>query len=302
LKGKYGGTFFDFLLCLRQKQKLLSTYLKGKVDDDGRFRCSYNIAGTVSGRFSSSKNIYGTGHNLQNVPKGLCRSFFIPDPGYIFLEFDLSQAEARVVAWLANALPLIEGFERGIDIHTENAKRIFGESNKDLRTLAKKLVHAANYGIGSNTFAYIAGIPTARARECLRLFFNAYPEIKYWQANVTQQVKQNHYLITPLGRKRLFLGYFNAPDAYSYIPQSTIGDLLNRGMTKVFNAGYEVMLQVHDSILVQVEIGKEEKAIKEIKELLTIPFSINGRELIVPVEVEIGVNWGEMKEWKQKAL
>jgi len=296
LKSKYGGNFFDLVLELRKKQKLLSTYLKGKVDDDGRFRCSYNIAGTVSGRFSSSKNIWGTGHNLQNVPKGLCRSFFIPDDGNVFLEFDLSQAEARVVAWLANALPLIDGFERGVDIHTENAKRIFGEYNKELRTLAKKLVHAANYGIGSNTFAYIAGIPVSRAKECLKLFFKTYPEIKYWQASITQQIKQIHYLVTPLGRKRQFFGYFSAPDAYSYIPQSTIGDLLNRGMGKVFNAGYEVMLQVHDSILVQVNIGKEEKAIKEIKELLTIPFKINGRELVVPVEVEMGMNWGEMKE------
>jgi DNA polymerase I-like protein with 3'-5' exonuclease and polymerase domains len=52
--------------------------LKTAIDDDGRIRTSYNIAGTSTGRFSSSISEFGTGGNLQNVEESL-RSIFIAD-------------------------------------------------------------------------------------------------------------------------------------------------------------------------------------------------------------------------------
>jgi uracil-DNA glycosylase len=47
---------------IRRYTKLRSTYLDlGKVDNDGRLRCSYNPVGTRYSRLSSSKNIFGSG-------------------------------------------------------------------------------------------------------------------------------------------------------------------------------------------------------------------------------------------------
>jgi len=48
----------------------LSTFVKAPLDTDGRMRSSYNIAGTETYRWSSSTDAFGTGMNLQNVPKG----------------------------------------------------------------------------------------------------------------------------------------------------------------------------------------------------------------------------------------
>ena len=48
----------------------LSTFIKAALDTDGRMRSSYNIAGTETYRWSSSKDAWGTGMNLQNIPKG----------------------------------------------------------------------------------------------------------------------------------------------------------------------------------------------------------------------------------------
>jgi hypothetical protein len=45
------------------------------------------------------------------------RSMYIPDPGYVFLEPDLSQAESRVVALLARDERAIKLFRYGVDIH-----------------------------------------------------------------------------------------------------------------------------------------------------------------------------------------
>lgn len=52
---------------VRNRRKLKGTYLEVVVDDDGRLRCSWNITGTYTFRFSSSKTIRGTGLNLQNI-------------------------------------------------------------------------------------------------------------------------------------------------------------------------------------------------------------------------------------------
>ena len=45
-----------------------STFLRDCRDDDGRVRCSINPAGTVTFRFSSSENPFGSGMNMQNLP------------------------------------------------------------------------------------------------------------------------------------------------------------------------------------------------------------------------------------------
>ena len=70
--------------------------LKTEIDPDGRMRTSYNIAGTSTGRFSSSFSEFGTGGNLQNVEESL-RSIFIADPGYKFAKFDAKSGESFVV-------------------------------------------------------------------------------------------------------------------------------------------------------------------------------------------------------------
>ena len=60
--------FCKTIIALRDIDKQLSV-LKSKRDSDGRIRCSYNVAGTETGRWSSSESPWGTGTNLQNITK-----------------------------------------------------------------------------------------------------------------------------------------------------------------------------------------------------------------------------------------
>lgn len=55
---------------LRSLGVFRSTFIEAPLDDDLRMRCSYNIAGTETFRFSSSENAFGSGTNMQNLPKG----------------------------------------------------------------------------------------------------------------------------------------------------------------------------------------------------------------------------------------
>lgn len=60
----------DLISEKRSLGVFLSTFCLMPLDTDNRMRCSYNVAGTETFRLSSSENAFGTGGNLQNIPKG----------------------------------------------------------------------------------------------------------------------------------------------------------------------------------------------------------------------------------------
>lgn len=64
---------------IRTLNKLIDSYLSVQLDKDKRMRCSYNIRGTWTGRLSSSKTIFNTGMNMQNIDSKF-KGFMIPDP------------------------------------------------------------------------------------------------------------------------------------------------------------------------------------------------------------------------------
>ena len=70
--------------------------LRTTIDPDGRIRTSYNIAGTNTGRFSSSFSVFGDGTNLQNIEESL-RSIFIADKGMKFAKLDAKSGESFCV-------------------------------------------------------------------------------------------------------------------------------------------------------------------------------------------------------------
>ena len=299
------------ILEIRAVKKVLGTYLKAEVDDDGRMRCSWLIGGdkdgqggTETGRLSSRATPFGTGTNLQNVPHGPVRELFIPDEGMIFLGADLSQAEARVVAWLAKEERLIQLFESGGDIHRKTAGMIFGkeeaEVSQDERQMAKRIVHASNYGMGPRKFAQTAGVREGEARRLQDRYFAAFPKIKVWHLQIQDTLRRTRILRTPMGRIRQFLASWNEEllrEAYAYVPQSTVSDILNDGLIQLWRTSQaELLLQVHDSVVVQCPEGLEtvEGVKGALLGCLTRTILINGRPLTIPVDVKVGRNWEEV--------
>lgn len=291
------------ILELREKKKLLSTYLEAPCDADGRMRSTYNVAGTETGRLASRESVDGTGTNLQNVPHGIARQVFVPDPGNVFVGADLSQAEARVVAWLAKDEFMIRVFTEGRDIHKENAARIFRkpieEITPDERYLAKRLVHAANYGLGPRKFAQIAEVPERMAKELLAAYFRAFPRIQEWHRSIEQQIRKTRTLSNPFGRKRRFhdrIGPDLYREAYAYIPQSTVADQLHRATRAIWARlpeGARIALQVHDSIVIECAPHQVEEVKAILKEELERPIDFgNGMPpLVIPAEIKVGDNW-----------
>jgi DNA polymerase len=80
----------------------------------------------------------------------------IPPSGYVFLDSDSSQIEARTLAWLAGQEDLVEAFDRGEDVYKIMASAIYGKSvasiTKDERFVGKTTILGAGYGMGAQKF------------------------------------------------------------------------------------------------------------------------------------------------------
>lgn len=300
------------VLEIRGINKLLSTYVRMELEKNNRVCCSYKITGTTSGRLASTKSIYNRGTNLQNIPVlPSIRSMFIADPGMILVNADLSQAEARVVAYLAEDERMIHVFENDEDIHRINASIIFGipvsEVTETQRTMAKSRVHGANYGIGAKKAGEIAGTSENKAREDLNKYYNMYMMLKIWHIKVRDQLGKTRIMTTPFGRKRMFFGRWSEDlvrEAIAYVPQSTVGDLLNLGLTRSWHnlpPEWSLLMQNHDAVLAQVpEEAAPEHIHKFFHHYYEIPTTIHGRTFTIPMDIKIGKNWGTMKKLEVK--
>jgi DNA polymerase I-like protein with 3'-5' exonuclease and polymerase domains len=100
--------------------------------------------------------------NLQNLPnrgpngKKLKKSMIAPD-GYVLIDCDSSQIEARVLAWLAGQDDLTEAFRVGDDVYKKMAMSIYGlnreeDVTKDQRFVGKTTILGAGYGMGAVRF------------------------------------------------------------------------------------------------------------------------------------------------------
>ena len=95
--------------------------------------------------------------NLQNLPRNSpLKKAILPPRGYVFLDSDSSQIEARTLAWLSGQEDLVEAFDRGEDVYKIMASAIYGKDvaqiNKDERFVGKTTILGAGYGMGAKKF------------------------------------------------------------------------------------------------------------------------------------------------------
>ena len=298
LMKKYQHPVIDVILEIRKMRKLWGTYLTSPLDEDGRMRCAYGIAGTETGRLSSRKTIYNTGGNLQNVPKGISRAVVVADPGKIMIQADLSQAEARIVAYVAQDDAMIRIFESEGDAFNKISMMMFGTEANRQRT--KKIVHASNYDMGVNTFSVVADISKREARQDLELYHNTFPRIRVWHLQLQNQLRRTRILETPLGRKRIFFGRWGDQlfkEAYAYIPQSTVAAILNAALMNIFYAmptGVDYLLQIHDEVVIQAPIERADIVQAALARAFDNTLTIHGREVKIPFTSCTGKTWQEV--------
>lgn len=291
--------------------------LKSGIDPDGRMRCSYNVTGTETGRWSSSRNVYYRGTNLNNINDRV-RRVFVAAPRRKLGQVDLAQAESVVVAYLSGDPAYISACFCG-DLHTFVARMVWpelpwtGDIKKDkaiakrpfyrhfsYRDMSKRGGHASNYMGTPFIISQHLKIEQRVAQEFQERYFDRFPGIPSWHRKTIFTLQSERTLTTPLGRTRLFFG---RPDdkatwkeAIAHVPQSVIGDVLNVGLWRAEKAGVDILAQVYDSILFEFPEGEDDYWVPLVQRCVHVPVPVNGNLMIIGSDAKVGWNWSEDKE------
>jgi uracil-DNA glycosylase family 4 len=325
----------NYIRAARNKRDLFSKFLDVELDSDGRTRGMYNPAGTVTGRLASTK-FYPTnkGHQQQNIPrKG--RFVIIADPGYTFGGVDYERAESLCVAHLTNDPIMLEHHEPGADAHTLLAtlffERDFDDITKDQRFIMKQTRHAGNYMEGPITFmrsvnkeAHKTGVSvsTKEAKEFIEWYRTIHHGLRPWWGAIKDQLYKEKELTTMLGRSRTFYDRPDSvlPKAVAFIPQGTVGDLMNLGLLNLSGIvtpqakrllpyweeipsigeelrrlDFQLLNQVHDSVGFQFPPKNETRVLELIHKCLHIPLQNphTFETFYIGQEVKLGKSWGD---------
>ena len=308
-----GYDFPSKVLDWRQLSKLKSTYTDALQDhinvDTGRVHTSYSMAGTSTGRLSS------TDPNLQNIPIRTedgrrIREAFICDEGSVLLSLDYSQIELRILAQIADIDSLKEAFYQGQDIHALTASQMFDvpldKMDPMIRRQAKAINFGIIYGISGYGLARNLRIPRKEAQAFIEKYFERFPGIKDYMESTVSFAKENGYVQTLFGRRihtpeintRGPQAGFSKRAAINAPIQGTAADIIRRAMIKmpgmIKQLPAKMLLQVHDELLFEVRKEAVDETISIVKDVMETA-SLPALEMSIPLTVDAGQgrNWAE---------
>ena len=304
----------ETLLRYREVEKLRSTYadaLPPLVGADGRIHATFNQLATTTGRISSESP------NLQNVPVRTAggrelRRAFIADEGCGLLTADYSQIELRVLAHLADDPGLIDAFERGADVHTTTAAKVFGVDEAKVDAFQRRFAKVVNYGLAYGMEAYGLAqrldIPTDQAREILDAYFAAFPNVAGYMQETIRDAKSSGYTTTLFGRRRQLpelssdnfrIRQMGERMAQNAPVQGSAADIfklamidLDRALDSAAASTSRMVLTVHDELVLEVPLGERDAVEPVVRDVME-----NAAELRVPLVVDLGFgpNWAQAK-------
>ena len=350
--------------CLesRRVKKTISTYLFAIPDFDGKMRTTC-FPCLETGRSSTGQqeppirpkiDMVGKGNKVDMKVMGTAfqlftkhgdigediRSMYEPDKGYIFVNVDSSQAEARVVFNLATDEQALKDIDEH-DYHALTASWFFGGSESDyskkvlgyespIRFAGKTLRHAGHLmararraAISVNTDARKYKIPItiteAIAERALKIFHSKQPKIQQvFHAQVIEALKNTRKLIAPVpygidaprGGVRIFYERWGDDlfrEAMAYIPQRTVTDNTKAAGIRIKKRFPEarIILEAHDSLLFSVRIESLDDFILIARQEFERPINFSAcslprRFLKIPCDVEVGENYKDLKKYKRE--
>lgn len=307
LRGQH--PIIDLITEYREYTKLKSTYvdtLPTMVDESGRLHTVFATDVAATGRLSSHDP------NLQNIPVRSelgreIRSAFVPQQGSVFISADYSQFELRLAAVLAHDDELIESFNDGLDVHQRTAAQVYGIALEDVSKHQRRDAKVINFGILYGMSPHGLSVATGMTQEDAKQFIDKYFELRKplveYIDKTKRQARDQGYVETMFGRRRPtpdvkssnFVVREAALRAAINMPiQGTEADLMKMAMIEVdehLDPDTKQLLQIHDSILIEVPEQKADKVAKLVKGIMEGVYKL---PVNLDVDVSIGKNWGEL--------
>lgn len=306
------GTFLQPYIDLSAKDGRIHPHINQLRSDDG---------GTVTGRLSMANP------NLQQVPARhevlgpMVRNLFLPEEGELWASCDFSSQEPRLLVHYSGLLNL-PGSEKMRDAYLQDPRTDFHQMVADMagikRKMAKTIGLGLIYGMGRKKLAESLDMGSEEADGLIRVFHENVPFLRGAVDAVTRRIENpssGGAIRTLLGRKCRFplfepvawgvnkaLPYEQALIEYgprikramtykglNRLIQGSAADQTKAAMLALHKAGFTVLLQLHDEIVVSV---KSEEEAREAGRIMA-----SAVELSVPcvVDVEVGTSWGSAK-------
>lgn len=302
----------DLITQYREVAKLKNTYvdtLPAMVDEQSRLHTTFNLTIAQTGRLSS------TDPNLQNIPIRTdlgrrIRTAFVAGKGKKLISADYSQFELRLAAVLAEDVELIDMFNRGADIHTATAAQVYERAPEDVTKQMRRAAKVINFGILYGMSPHGLAVATGMTREQAVTFIDRYKSVRRplfdYIDRVKEQAKKDGYVATLFGRRRPmpdihssnFMVRQAAERAAINMPiQGTEADLMKLAMIQVQqflkdqHNDCRMLLQIHDSILVECPAVAAQQVADRLKEVMESVYKLPVR---LDVDVAVGDNWGEL--------
>lgn len=293
----------DKIIEFRSLATLYANHFMAKLGQDGRMRTSYNIGGTWTFRFSSKKDAFNEGCNMQNMNSDV-KQVFIPDLGMTFFDMDLDSADLRIVVAESGEENMAEWLDAGLKPYVEVAKEFYHDSSitkeHEAYKTFKALCHGTHYlgqpaGLSEQTGLAIRDVERIQV-----WYFKRFPKIRQWQERFKAQILARKSFTNIFGYKfhildRIGGNVYN--EAIAALPQSTVALLVNRIYKNVFDnlPDVQVLLQTHDSISGQFPTHNKEKHIADLKaqSQILLPYP---KPIIIPTSFKTSeVSYGACK-------
>lgn len=246
------------------------------------------------------------------------RSMYGPDAGFTFFDMDLDRADMQPVAWEADDPLLKAALKMGADVHILNSFVLDNIEPPPLeelvethpkywdhrgprkfkREFAKVFGHATDYLGKAKTVAEHTGRLVGEVERAQRLYFGRYPGIQKWHTRIIEQVKKHRFVENAFGYRWYIFDRIDdqlMPKAVAWIPQSTVGILINKIWINFYKniKDVQVLLQVHDSLAGQFPTHRKALILPQMLEQskVIIPYA---DPLIIPVGIKTSdVSWGD---------
>lgn len=310
LRGQH--PIIDLITQYREVTKLKNTYidtLPEQVDANSRVHTTFGLTNAQTGRLNSSDP------NLQNIPVRTelgrrIRTAFVAGKSQKLVSADYSQFELRLAAVLAGDKNLIDMFNQDADVHTMTAAQVYGREPEDvtkqMRHAAKAVNFGTMYGQGSHALSLLTGMDFAAAKKFIDRYFEIRPKLKEFIEKTRETAQKQGYIEDIFGRRRPtpdvkssnFAVREAAYRAAVNMPlQGSAADIMKLAMIAVdkqLRAQHNdcnILLQIHDSVLVECPAAVAERVAKLIKETMENAYKLPVK---LTVDTAIGTNWGEL--------
>jgi hypothetical protein len=231
------------------------------------FVCKRNNKVCITGNSGADAMVYGADSGCKNL-----MDFFANPKKF--------HPSGKLYAWVAS-----EHLQREVSVKEDSYK------------LYKASHHGVWYGMQTEKLASTLGCSFSLAKSLMEFYNHIYPEKEKWHEKIQRNVKLKGYITNIFGRRGYFLNTNDATlwnKAFSFIPQSTIADVINRAWVKIAQElnmqvrdmyedtiVYEevsseeefiqVLMQVHDSLVLQYPVAIAEKVREPIRQSMLIP-------------------------------